>query len=290
MRMTRTRAHRANAGILAIGSLGIGMTIVLFAAELHARDADPALIPGVDEAYQSAIARVGEAKDRAALADAIDRVVALDRGDKSKLVAQLFHYRTMNESIAATQAVVGHVFKRLEDDKPSVVAALVPYLDDESSQWRQYARSLLRGYEDGSAVRLPNYSIYHAILEVDFRAGREPRASLVKFMYEGDPGVALLTMMRASQMRDPAELKPILWAEHVVADLLWRRQFGFVKVDAVEQPVVSELDKLSRHKAWWARLYVAQTIRVHPELGTQAMRERLAGDANDVVRAVVTKS
>lgn len=264
----------------------ICMLVVVMGLHAHptaqARDSEPALLPPI-ERFQAAIAALAEAKNQAAVSDAIDHYVALAPEDTHELARQALWYRSANEHKAGSQAVVGRIFKRLERDKKSLIAALVRLLDDDVSLQR-YAQDALRGYEDRSALRPPDYSIYHTILEDDFRASGMPQPSLVKFMYEGDPGVALLTIMRASQMRDPAEMKPILWAEHVVADLRWRRQFGFVEAKAVDSAVVRELDKLSQHTAWWARLYVAEMIRQHPELGTKTIRERLAADSHELVR------
>lgn len=263
----------------------VALLCLLATTTIHARDSEPAIIPPLGN-YQAAIEQVAKATDRASQADAIDRYVALDHENVFELVRQVLWYSFVNKQRPGTRVVAGLVLKRLEGDKRALIGALVQLLDDDE-RIESYARNALRGYEDGSAVRPPDYSIYHAILEGDFRDGMMPNPSLVEFMYDGDPGVALLTIMRASQMRDPAELKPILWAEHVVADLMWRRQFGFVEAKAVDPAVVRELDKLSQHKEWWVRMYVAEIIRRHPEMGTKAARDRLAADTNDLVRTTL---
>lgn len=241
-----------------------------------------------DEAYQSIISEYLTSSDINAITSALERLMALNGGDSRRLVAQLVWRLAKERQNERVNALAGRVFEQWDHARIGIVGALLPLLDDVDADIRYAAGRLLRGLEDRSALRPPDYSVYHAFLEADFRAGRAPQASLVTFMYEGDPGVALLTMMRASQMRDPAELKPILWAEHVVADLMWRRQFGFVEPKAVNAAVVRELDKLSQHTAWWARLYVADIIRKNPELGTKAIRERLAADLNELVRKSAT--
>ena len=241
----------------------------------------------IDISYQAALAAIAGAPDRAARDAATDNLITINQRDLNRLVPQVVLYAARNEKDPAALAVAGHVFKRLQGDKQGVIAALAPLLDDADAAIRKLTADLLRGYEDRSAVRPPDFTVYHALLEADFRALRSPQSSLVQFMFEGDPGAALLTIMRASQLRDPAEIKPILWAEHVVADLLWRRQFGFVKRDAVDPAVVRELDKLSQHKSWWARMYVAEIIRKYPELGTKVIRDRLAADPHDLVKSAL---
>lgn len=241
-----------------------------------------------DEPYQSLITQYSNSSNRSTIETALEQLISMNGGDSKRLVAQLVWRLANDQQDQVVGALAGRIFKRWEDDKNSIVAALLPLLDDVDPDIRREAGGLLRGLEDRSALRPPDYSMYHTLLEADFRAGRAPQSSLVAFMYEGDPGVALLTVVRASQMRDPAEMKPILWAEHVVADLMWRRQFGFVDAKAVDPAVVRELDKLSQHKEWWARLYVAEIIRKNPELGTKAIRERLAADSHELVRQSAT--
>jgi hypothetical protein len=108
-------------------------------------------------------------------------------------------------------------------------------------------------------------------------------------MYASDPGSALIAMMRAYQLRDPAEIKSIRWAEHVVSELFWRRRYGFVDGKAVDPVAISELDKLSRDGHWWARLYVAQIVTQHSELAKPELVTRLAADENALVRETVPK-
>jgi hypothetical protein len=59
---------------------------------------------------------------------------------------------------------------------------------------------------------------------------------------------------------------------------------GFVSRDAVDAAAPEQIEKMSRHPAWWARLYAAEVLRRHRELGTDAMVQRLAGDGNRLVR------
>ncbi len=241
-----------------------------------------------DEAYQSLITQYSNSSNLGASEAAFERLMSINGGDSRRLVAQLVWRLAKERQDEGVSALAGRVFKQWDNARIGIVGALLPLLDDVDAEIRRAAGSLLRGLEDRSALRPPDYSSYHSFLEADFRAGREPQASLIMHMFESDPGVALLTLMRASQMRNPVEMKPILWAEHVVADLMWRRQFGFVEAKAVDPAVVRELDKLSQHTAWWARLYVAEIIRKNPELGTKSIRDRLVADSHELVRKSAT--
>ena len=80
------------------------------------------------------------------------------------------------------------------------------------------------------------------------------------------------------------EIKPILWTEHVVSDMLWRQQYGFLPPDASDPAALGELAALARHDAWWVRLYVAEIMRRHAALRQADLVDRLARDADAQVR------
>src|SRR5262249_6706985 len=178
----------------------------------------------------------------------------------------------------------------IDAPRHTLVEALVPHLDNSNETIRGMVRRLLRGYEDRSATRGPDYSAYEAIIEADVRAGREPQRSLVRFMYEGEPGTAMVSMMRAYQLPDQKEIKPILWGEHSVSELLWKRRFGFAPAAAGDAAVTQELEKLSRHERWWVRLYCARIVGDHAELGTREMFDRLANDSDAMVRQAALRA
>lgn len=239
-----------------------------------------------DAGVQAAIMRIEKAAGRDDARRQIDELAAAFEGDPAGLIGQMLWHSARHAGEPRSRAVVGQILRRLAAPKRVVVTSLVTHLDDRDAAIRGDAREMLKGYENRSATRPPDFSTYGAIIEEDVRAGREPRASLVQLMFESDAGAALTTMARGYQLRDPAEIKPILWAEHVVADLMWRRRFGFVGPRAVEPAATREIEAMSRHPRWWARLYAAEIVRANPELGTAGVVDRLAGDGNGLVRSV----
>jgi len=237
-----------------------------------------------DAAFQAAISDVAKAVDRETAVQQADRLVKLGALDRAELISQLLWFAARNEKDAAARAVVGQVLKRLDVQKQVIVIGLAPHLDNRDESIRRIAGQLLTGFEDRSAERPPDFSAYRAIIEADVVANREPQRSLVRFMYESDAGSALIAMMRAHQLRDPEEIRSIRWAEHVIADLFWRQRFGFSDLKSAEASAVEQLEKLSRHDRWWARLYVAKIIGKHPELGRPEWVARLRADASVLVR------
>lgn len=237
-----------------------------------------------DPAYQSAFADLIKAADKETFDRQADRLIKEQNGDHAQLVEQLLWYAAQHEKDNKSRAFVGHLLKRLESAKQEIVMTLVPHLDNRDGNVRNVTRELLRGYEDRSATRQPDFSVYRSIIEASISEGKQPQDSLVQFMYQSDPGMGLLAMVRAMGLRKPEEIKPILWGEHVVAELFWKRQYGFMERDGVDVAAVQELEKMSQHDRWWVRLYVAEIIKENRELATPSIINRLTIDANLLVR------
>lgn len=238
-----------------------------------------------DAAQQSALAEFVIAADRATVDARLDQFSSLRGDDAQRLIPQLVWFAARHPQSARTRALVGQVLTRLNTPRDLAVATLIPHLDNHDAAVRAVVQDLLRGYEDRSATRPADFSAYRAFIASEVQAGREPQPSLVRFMFESEPGTALQTLVRALQLRDPDEIKSILWSEHVVAELFWKRRYGFVERNAVDGAALTELEKLSRHPRWWVRRYVAQIVRTHPDLGEPAVLKRLKDDADVRVRA-----
>ena len=203
------------------------------------------------------------------------------------LVPQLVYYSMRGEDVAEAMAfdiVVGH----LKIPKYYIADALRPYLGTTKPQLKQQLREALEVVEATSSGRPPDYSHYGAIIEASVREGKELPRSLIHYMYESDPGTAVIRVMRSSMLRKPNEVKPILWAEHQVADVLWKWRHGFLDCPEVEPVATEALAKLVAHPRWWARLYVAEIMRQHPAFRTDELIAVLLADPDESVRSVVT--
>ncbi|MBI5764466.1 MAG: hypothetical protein HZA51_13170 [Planctomycetes bacterium] len=240
-----------------------------------------------DNACQASLANLFSTTDKPAFNRQVDQIIAGQGDDGRQVVPQLVWYAARHQQETRTKAFVGQVLARIAAPKSVIVEALVPHLDNKDAAIRGIVKELLVGYEDRSATRPPDYSAYRALIEADVQSGREPQSSLVQFMYASDPGTALQTMVRACQLRAPDEIKPILWSEHVVSELFWKRRYGFVERSAVDAAVVREIETLSRHPRWWVRLYAAEIVKSHPELSGADVVKRLKEDTDIRVREVL---
>ena len=219
----------------------------------------------------------------------LDKLRKLGGRNYKKLIPQLLYYSmhgtdfeghhdSMKEGMAL-DITTG----RLNIRKRTIAHSLIPYIETPDMALRKKIRHRLQHYEDASARRPPNFDLYQSIIAHNFRKGKESSPGLVRYMYERDPGTALLTMKQAA-LQDRDEIRQITWAEHVISNVLWKHKHKFLKPDEVEPAAAEQLDKLSRSKHWWARLYVAHIMRQHRGFRRAEIIERLKKDDNQLVR------
>jgi hypothetical protein len=79
------------------------------------------------------------------------------------------------------------------------------------------------------------------------------------------------------------EQSEMLLAEHVVSNAIWLKENGFAeRFQATLPEAVEELKNLAKGE-WWARLYVAEIMRQHPELRESNVLRQLATDTDELV-------
>ncbi|MFH1923954.1 MAG: hypothetical protein ABIP48_29215 [Planctomycetota bacterium] len=162
----------------------------------------------------------------------------------------------------------------------TIVRAVMPYIYTNHLELNGVVRDLLTGIEKWVKSTPANYACYEPVIR---GSKDDPPTNLVRYMYERSPGSAVLSMMYV-YLQDRDARKPILWAEHVVSDVLWKHRHRFLDKNEVPEEAAAELEKLSKHEAWWARLYVAEIFRRHPQFRRPEVVERLAADEHPLVR------
>lgn len=259
-------------------------TLSIFSTTLHAYDNEIERKIDVNPSIQRAIENIEKASTPQEFDDKLSSLLDRAKQDRKLVLEQLLHFAAREDASPDDQILIAQVIKKMDIGMALVVATYVPHLDNEEPRVRALAREWLIQSEDRSAARQPYFGHYLPLIKAELTKGEEPQYSLVEHMYEADAGLAVLTMMRAYDLREPAAMKPILWAEHIVTDLLWQRRFGFVPRNHVETEVVTELGRLTQSNHWWARLYVANVIIAHPELADAQWANALTRDTHELVR------
>ncbi len=260
--------------------LCLTMAMVVSSARAADRNSKQPLV--ANEQMQRIFTELVNANDQVERERIWNQLQQFDRSDRQGLIQQLALFAGDAKGVKASMipgAVIGQ-FKMTEGE---VIHALIPLLETENERLVKQTKGMLAEFEDQTASRPPDFSIYREIITAELREGREAPTGLVKHMYDVSPGTALLTMMRASQMRDPEKLREILWAEHVVSESDWKRTHGFIARDAVETQVEQQLRQMANHQYWWARFYVVATMKSEPLLKSPELLDMLSSDSNTVV-------
>jgi hypothetical protein len=261
-------------------SRGVAASLLL-ALTVHAGQ-ERISTPARDPALQSAIRDVLNAGDEPGFAKALDDLRASSGPEYRSLVPQLLLF-SMEATDTREAMAFGAIVAALRIPPRDVVGALVPWLESTDTALRAAVGGVLSEYEDRSPDRGPSFSVYRPMLEPHARTGEGWPNGLLRYLYETDPGTAFLLMLRL-HVTEPAELKPLLWAEHVVEEARWKRRFGFLARDESDPAAAEELVVLARNAHWWARLYAAEILRQEPAFRSQALESALVRDEHPLVR------
>ena len=249
--------------------------------------------PSVQEEIDRIIRRGKEIDDSSSSREALqvlDGWIELERRvGPATLVPQLVYYSMHGEDVLESMAFELAVhFLNFADrlEEATIASALMPYLATRDPELKKEITGYLSHIEDWRNGR-PDYSHYRSLVAAAERAREALPRPLIRYMYESDPGMAVLSVMRASMLRNRSEVKLILCAEHLVADVLWKWQYGFLERGTVEPQAVEALRELARHPRWWARLYVAEIMRQYSQFRTDDLIEALLLDRDESVRSVV---
>lgn len=109
-----------------------------------------------------------------------------------------------------------------------------------------------------------------------------PPLGLVRYMYSTSPENAVRIRVYADEMPDERQL---IWRVHCVSEYHWRKQNRFE--EARKEALASalrETEVLARHGEWWVRLYAAEVLSRHSELGSEEFIRLLRTDSHELVR------
>ncbi len=235
---------------------------------------DPVLQAAIDEALNPA--------SEEELERSLELLRELGGPGYRELVPQLFYYSEQATTTKGGMAF-GVLVDQLRIPDRAIVRALVPLLESGDAGLRKSLGGYLIAFEQRSLHRPPSFAVYRPFLEEAMRMGAPLPPGLVRYLYETHAGTALLLLAGIDDL-ERRERRAILWAEHVIADVLWKQQHGFLEQHRVEPAAAHELSLLVTHDRWWARLYAARVMVTSPGFREWEAIERLANDGNALVR------
>jgi len=242
----------------------------------------PEKLPAPEPTLQAGLRRLLDAPSAAEQRAAFELLRANAGAAHERLVPQLFRFLELATDTKEAM-LAGVVLRELAVPPEHVIGALVPLFDGADAALRAALGGVLSEYERRDAERGADFSAYRGLLE----AG--PSDAFVRYLLETDPGAGFLALTRAVKWdpSEPGELRALLWAEHAVADALWKRSHGFVAADELARAApeaMAQLGVLARQPRWWARLYALEVAVAEPGLRAALPLELLARDENAQVR------
>ncbi|MHB1156732.1 MAG: hypothetical protein ACYC26_07820 [Phycisphaerales bacterium] len=201
----------------------------------------------------------------------------------AELVRQMLLFSVKSQGMEEAMTP-GGVIEQLEISHGQIALALVDYLDTPDPKLHKQIQDWLRGAEAENREGPPNFSYYVGILLQRRMTGESLPAGLIRHMYETDPHEALFSLVKASEINDPAEIKALRWSDHLVKEVLWRKHWGFEIDDKILVAAKSELNTMSQNRQWWVRFYVAQIMQQHPVLRQTEIIKKFQKDENPLVR------
>ncbi|MBW3542245.1 MAG: hypothetical protein KY476_18415 [Planctomycetes bacterium] len=194
---------------------------------------------------------------------------------------------------AGPAAIESHISHGANSIHVTIVRGLAQFVDAENPILAEFVDDEFSRIDRADAflvdpLKRTDYSAYSQYIRGCLLQGEAIPEGFSAFIYNRSAGDALLAFVHAHDLT-AARFRRILWAEHLVAGNLWKQEHQFVAEDRVQPGVAAELEALSKHEQWWARLYVAEILVQHPEFQTPALVERLKDDPHELVRLAITR-
>lgn len=169
-------------------------------------------------------------------------------------------------------------------DSTVVVLAALPLLEGNDEAVKTFVIDRMLGgvdrpLEDRSGLP-EEYEFY-------LRGLPAPPTAFVEVIYRKDPSAAVRAITQV-YANDLPERRKILWANHVIDDVIWKRRHGFL-VKGESAAATEQLDALSKSKQWWVRAYAAETLWRYDWLRGAEVVARLRADDHSVVRRLLAR-
>jgi hypothetical protein len=193
----------------------------------------------------------------------IVQTLALKVPNETQLVEQVLCY--LRYGITTEDQGYGAVIlvNKLPVDRQRKAEVAITHLDASDKDTRRIVEEFL-----DAACTLPgnkrDFSAFETILR---QKQPDVQSMLVAYMYRRDPKAAVLTMSH------------LYGDKTTVADL----------ADQLKGDSKSSLQSLADRPEWWARLYVAETMKKQPQLRDAAILKKLEKDDNPLVTEKVAE-
>jgi hypothetical protein len=242
---------------------------------------------------QNALQELSVAEERHVIAEILTRLSAIRTDINKRFVPQLLVYRLgamdMREAMVLFQ-----VIQQLQLTREEIFNGVKPLLETENDDLWNAVRRMLEMVVSTNYGQSPNYDLFVQYFQPSSKSSTDPLGGgkserLLKWMYQQDPETALRAVVQAiygrgNDLNNQIAASDIIAALDSVSETIEKQRQGVLPVGVIEPDAAKQIDILSRRDEWWVRLYVVHVCKMHPDLQTDAVVNRLEHDPNPLVR------
>lgn len=242
-----------------------------------------------EEKVRKQLAEVLKAEGEARYFNEVGDLYALSadlKWDSRRLLSEVLDYAPRATGEQQTARYL-NLLNTLQAPKTVIAQVTAERLGTGSAAEEEAYRALLRVAAPPDARGTPDFSHVRPVLEVN---SAQPPERLVLWMFDRDAGAALreLTAVYGRNLsRD--QVAQAVWAEHVIADQVWRQEYGFAMSGAPDAGTTEQLSRMAQSPAWWMRTYAAAVMGKHPALRSAELVRRLSEDTHPIVRKAMER-
>jgi len=187
---------------------------------------------------------------------------AASGGREEDVVLQLMYFASCSTNVQQGM-VAGLILDQMKVSGSAIANAALPLLESDDQTSRKLAADWLTRADYVSTGGV-NFSRYEDILR---DKKQNPPQGLIRYMYDRNAQVAVLALSR-------------VYGDKAVETELAGKLTGDPK---------AALQALADRPEWWARLYVAETMKKQPQLRDAALQKKLEKDDNPLVKEKVAE-
>lgn len=218
--------------------------------------------------------------------------IRIGRDEADRVLLQVLLYAYTHPPLEeGKQGLAGETLWRLESKlrlpKDGVATAALPLLDTADERFKSFlVHAVYGGWDEFGPDPISMEMRLYALSSADQQG--KLRQGVVELMYRKDAAGALLAIAWRQLNDRPKEQRKLQWAQHVIADVVWKKQFKFLQ-PGEDKDAFEQLEKLSRSEHWWIRLFAVEMLWRHEFLRRADLMERMNGDPHPLLPKLLNR-
>jgi len=167
---------------------------------------------------------------------------------------------------------------------PDLLDVWAAELSSKEEKRRQVAATLLSAFGQGADGQY-QLSLFKSAVS---KLRGDSLEALVGYLFDIDPGAAVLVVADAKVARRSPRYREILYVHHMIEHSLWLIRMNFpAGRDQAHLDAGKHLPAFVKAEEWWLRLYAAKVMARHNKLRNEELIRALANDESAIVARTV---